>query len=73
MPEHRNKGEEETGTVEELLTGGLLKVKLERDSITAHVAEELRRATVPLRAGDRVRVKRATNDPKRGSIVKVIR
>ena len=73
MPEQRDKGEDETGTVEELLAGGLLKVKLERDSITAHVAEELRRATVPLRAGDRVRVKRATNDPKRGSIVKVIR
>jgi translation initiation factor IF-1 len=64
---------EETGTVEELLPGGLLKVKLDKEIITAHVAEELRRATVPLRAGDRVKVKRAANDPGRGSIVGVVR
>jgi translation initiation factor IF-1 len=62
---------EEVGTVEELLPTGLLKVKLEKDVITAHVAEELRRVSVPLRAGDRVTVRRATNDPTRGSIVGV--
>jgi translation initiation factor IF-1 len=62
---------EEAGTVEELLPGGLLKVKLENDVITAHVAEELRRVSVPLRAGDQVRVRRASNDPSRGSIVGV--
>jgi translation initiation factor IF-1 len=63
---------EETGTVEELLPGGLLKVKLEtKEQVTAHVAEELRRVSVPLRAGDRVTVRRATNDPTRGSIVGV--
>jgi translation initiation factor IF-1 len=66
-------GETEVGTVEELLPGGLLRVKLEKGSITAHVAEELRRVSVPLRAGDRVKVKRATNDPTRGSIVGVVR
>jgi translation initiation factor IF-1 len=64
---------EEVGTVEELLPTGLLKVKLEKDVITAHVAEELRRVSVPLRAGDRVTVRRATNDPTRGSIVGVER
>jgi translation initiation factor IF-1 len=64
---------EEAGIVEELLPGGLLKVKLEKDKITAHVAEELRRVSVPLRAGDRVTVRRAANDPTRGSIVGVER
>jgi translation initiation factor IF-1 len=64
---------EEVGTVEELLPTGLLKVKLEKDVITAHVAVELRRVSVPLRAGDRVTVRRATNDPTRGSIVGVER
>ena len=64
---------EEKGTVEELLPGGLLKVKLEKDWITAHVAEELKRVSVSLRAGDRVTVRRATNDPTRGSIVGVER
>jgi len=69
---HRQPGEE-VGVVEELLPTGLLKVKLEKDVITAHVAEELRRVSVPLRAGDRVTVRRATNDPTRGSIVGVER
>jgi len=63
------------GVVVELLTGGLMKVKLdtvnttEKDEITAHVAEEFRRVSVPLRAGDRVKVRRASHDPKRGTIV----
>jgi translation initiation factor IF-1 len=67
------EAEAEVGTVEELLPGGLLRVKLEKVVVTAHVAEELRRVSVPLRAGDRVRVKRAANDPTRGSIVGVVR
>jgi translation initiation factor IF-1 len=66
----RREGEE-IGTVEELLPAGLLRVKLEKDVITAHVAEELRRVSVPLRAGDRVTVRRASNDPTRGSVVGV--
>ena len=59
----------EVGIVKELLTGGLLKVKLENEVVTAHVAEEFARVSVPLRAGDRVKVKRSTHDPKRGTIV----
>ena len=59
----------EVGIVVELLPGALVKVKLEKDVITAHVAEEFRRGSVPLRAGDRVKVKRAALDPKRGTIV----
>ena len=59
----------EVGIVEELLPGALVKVKLEKDVITAHVAEEFRRVSVPLRAGDRVKVRRAAQDPKRGTIV----
>jgi translation initiation factor IF-1 len=70
VPEGRG---EEIGVVEELLPTGLLKVKLDEDVITAHVAEELRRVTVPLRAGDRVTVRRASKDPTRGSIVGVQR
>ena len=61
----------EIGRVQELLPGGLVKVKLERtnEEVTAHVAEEFRRVSVPLRAGDGVKVRRAANDPKRGTIV----
>jgi len=59
----------EVGVVVELLPGALVKVKLEKEVITAHVAEEFRRVSVPLRAGDRVKVRRAAQDPKRGTIV----
>jgi translation initiation factor IF-1 len=59
----------EVGVVIELLPGGLVKIKLEKDELTAHVAEEFRRVSVPLRAGDRVKVRRAAQDPKRGTIV----
>jgi translation initiation factor IF-1 len=59
----------EVGIVVELLPGALVKVKLEKELITAHVAEEFRRVSVPLRAGDRVKVRRAAQDPKRGTIV----
>ena len=59
----------EIGVVVELLPGALVKVKLEKEVITAHVAEEFRRVSVPLRAGDRVKVRRAAQDPKRGTIV----
>ena len=63
---------EAAGTVEELLAGGLLKVKLEtKEHVTAHVAEEFRRVSVPVKPGDRVEVKRAERDPKRGTIVGV--
>ena len=62
-------GKTEEGVVVELLPGGLVKVKLDKDEITAHVAEEFRRVSVPLRAGDRVKTRRAANDPKRGTIV----
>jgi len=61
----------EVGVVVEHLPGGLVKVKLlpSNEEITAHVAEEFRRVSVPLRAGDRVKARRAKNDPKRGTIV----
>ena len=61
----------EVGVVKELLPGGLVKVKLERtkEEVTAHVAEEFSRVSVPLRAGDGVKVRRAAHDPKRGTIV----
>lgn len=61
----------ERGVVAELLPGGLVKVKLEFEKIelTAHVAEEFRRVSVPLRAGDRVKVRRSAQDPKRGTII----
>jgi len=59
----------EVGVVLELLPGALVKVKLEKDVITAHVAEEFSRVSVPLRTGDGVKVRRAANDPKRGTIV----
>ncbi len=59
----------EIGVVKELLPGGLVKVKLNKEEITAHVAEEFRRVSVALRAGDRVKVRRAAQDPTRGTIV----
>jgi translation initiation factor IF-1 len=59
----------EVGVVKDLLPGGLLTVRLDKDEITAHVAEEFRRVSVPLRTGDRVKVRRAAHDPKRGTIV----
>jgi translation initiation factor IF-1 len=60
----------EVAVVTELLPGGLIKVRLEFEKVelTAHVAEEFRRVSVPLRAGDRVKVRRAGQDPKRGTI-----
>jgi translation initiation factor IF-1 len=61
----------EIGLVRELLPGGLVKVSLERtnEEMTVHVAEEFRRVSVPLRAGDRVKLRRAALDPKRGTII----
>jgi len=59
----------EVGVVREMLPGGLVKVKLENDEVTAHVAEEFRRVSVAVRPGDRVKVRRAAHDPKRGTIV----
>lgn len=61
------------GIVIELLPGALIRVKLvSGDEITAHVAEEFRRVSVPVKPGDRVLVKRADRDPKRGMIVGVL-
>ncbi len=58
------------GEVVELLPGSLVKVRLESgEEIAAHVAEEFRRVSVPVKPGDRVRVRRSTEDPGRGSIV----
>lgn len=58
------------GVVVELLASSLVKVKLESgEEITAHVAEEFRRVSVPVRPGDRVTVRRSPGDPGRGSIV----
>lgn len=62
----------EHGVVVELLPSALVKVKLQDgEEITAHVAEEFRRVSVPVKPGDRVKVKRAERDPKRGMIVGV--
>ncbi len=58
------------GVVTELLPGALVKVELvSGEEITAHVAEEFRRVSVPVKPGDRVLVKQAERDPKRGMIV----
>ena len=58
------------GVVVELLPSALVKVKLSSgEELTAHVAEEFRRVSVPLKPGDRVEVKRTERDPKRGVIV----
>ena len=59
------------GVVVELLPGGLVKVRIDKEELTAHVADELKRVSVPLRAGDRVQVRRMPNDPTRGKIVGV--
>jgi translation initiation factor IF-1 len=57
-------------TVVELLPSAMVKVKLDSgEELTAHVAEEFRRVSTPVRPGDRVRVKRAERDPRRGSII----
>lgn len=55
--------------VTDLLSGGLLRVELDREVVTAHVAEEFARVSVPLRTGDRVKVRRTAQDSKRGTIV----
>jgi translation initiation factor IF-1 len=56
--------------VVELLPGAMLRVKLQDGTeLTAHVAEEFRRVTTPMKIGDRVRVKQAERDPKRGTII----
>jgi translation initiation factor IF-1 len=48
----------------------MVKVKLDSgEEVTAHVAEEFRRVSTPVKPGDRVRVRRAERDPKRGSII----
>jgi translation initiation factor IF-1 len=63
------------GKVVELLPGGLVRVELleeDRRVIKAHVAEEYRRVSAPVKPGDRVRVKIAPNDPGRGTIVGVV-
>ena len=57
-------------TVIELLPSAMLKVKLDSgEEVTAHVAEEFRRVSTPVKPGDRVRVRRAERDPNRGSII----
>ena len=54
----------------ELLPGAMVRVKLQDGrELTAHVAEEFRRVSTPVRPGDRVRVKQAERDPKRGTII----
>jgi translation initiation factor IF-1 len=56
--------------VVEMLPGAMIRVKLtDGEELTAHVAEELRRVTTPVRPGDKVRVRRAERDPKRATIV----
>ncbi len=53
-----------------LLPGAMLRVRLDNgDEITAHVAEEFRRVSTQVREGERVVVRRAERDPKRGSII----
>ena len=66
--------ETEEGVVTALLPSALVKVELDGGGqVTAHVAEELRRVSVPLKPGARVRVRRAMQDPNRASIVGVVR
>jgi len=59
------------GIVVEVLTGGLVKVQVDEVEIKAHVAEEVKRVSVPVRPGDRVTVKRSPHDPRRGTIIGV--
>jgi translation initiation factor IF-1 len=62
------------GVITELLPGWLVKVKLATgEELTAHVAEDFRRVSVPVKPGDRVMVQRAERDPKRGKIVELVR
>jgi translation initiation factor IF-1 len=50
----------------------MIRVKLDDGSeVTAHVAEEFRRVSAPVKPGDRVKVRRSERDPKRGTIVGV--
>jgi translation initiation factor IF-1 len=57
-------------TVVELLPSAMVKVKLDSgEEVAAHVAEEFRRVSTPVKPGDRVRVRRAERDPNRGTII----
>jgi len=60
----------EPATVTALLPSAMVKLKLDSgEEVTAHVAEEFRRVSTPVKPGDRVRVRRAERDPNRGSII----
>lgn len=62
------------GTVKANAPRGLVVVVLDGgEEITAHVADEFKRVSVPVVPGDRVVVKRHSLDPKRGSIVGAVR
>ena len=65
-----DKNKPEDATVLALLPSAMVKVKLDSgDEVTAHVAEEFRRVSTPVKPGDRVKVRRAERDPNRGSII----
>jgi translation initiation factor IF-1 len=56
--------------VVEMLPGAMVRVKLDSgEELTAHVAEEFRRVTTPVKPGERVSVRRAERDPKRATII----
>jgi translation initiation factor IF-1 len=62
------------GVVIEGLPGGMWRVRLvdeepDGEELTAHVAEEFRRVSSPVRPGDRVKIRRAQLDPRRATIV----
>jgi len=58
------------GVVEEVLAGGLFKVKLDSDlEVLAHLAGKMRKFRIRIVLGDRVKVAVSPYDPSRGRII----
>jgi len=58
------------GVVEEVLAGGLFKVKLDSGlEVLAHLAGKMRKFRIRIVLGDRVKVAVSPYDPSRGRII----
>lgn len=58
------------GTVTEVLTGGMFRVKIEGDhQVIAHLAGKMRKFRIKVVLGDKVTVAVSPYDPNRGRII----
>lgn len=62
------------GVVNEVLTGGMFRVKIDDDhNVIAHLAGKMRKFRIKVVLGDRVKVAVSPYDPNRGRIIYRVR